>query len=67
MAIESELSGGCSAAVAISHADDAINKISLKAAATFAKIAGKNLFKLIESPSEPKISHERQISCRNRF
>ena len=43
MAIDSELSGGCSAAVAISHAADAINKISLKAAEILAMTAGKNL------------------------
>ena len=41
---DNELSGGCSAAEAISHAEDAINKISLSAAEMFATIAGKNFF-----------------------
>lgn len=46
--IDSELIGGCNAAEAISHADDAINKSSLSAAETFATIAGKNFLKVIE-------------------
>ena len=65
--IDSELSGGCSAAEAISHAEDAINKISLNAADKFATIAGKNRLKLIKSPSEQKISRESKISCQKQF
>lgn len=39
---DNALSGGCNAAVAISHAADAINKISENAAEMFATAAGKN-------------------------
>ena len=48
MPIDSVLIGGCSAADAISHADDAISKISLNAADMFAKIAGKNFLRRIK-------------------
>ncbi len=44
--IESELKGGCRAAEAISHAADAINKISEKTADKFATTAGKNFFNI---------------------
>ena len=65
--IDSLESGGCSAAEAINHAAEAINKISLKAADKFATIAGKNRLKSIKSPSVRKISRERKISCQNGF
>ena len=42
--IDNELSGGCNAALAISQADDAINKISANAADKFANNAGKSFF-----------------------
>ena len=67
MPIDSVDNGGCSAEVAISHAEAAISKISLNAADKFAIIAGKNLFEVMKSPSEPKISRAEEKSCRNRF
>ena len=67
MAIDSEDSGGCSAAVAISHADDAKSKISLNAAATLAKIAGKNFFKLMKSPQIKKLAANVKFPAENGF
>ena len=48
MAIESLERGGWSAAEAISHAEAAINKISLNAAQIFATIAGKKFLNFIK-------------------
>ena len=64
---DNALSGGCKAAEAISHAEDAINKISLNAAQIFAKIAGRKFLKLMKSPSEPKISCAEKISCQSSY
>ena len=53
--IDSEDSGGCSAADAISHADDAKSKISDKAAEILAKIGAKKFFKRMKPPQRKKL------------
>ena len=58
---DNALSGGCNAADAISQPADAINKISLNAAEIFAKIAGKNLFRLMKSPSSKKFAESQKF------